>query len=71
MRSTEPTSPPAQWDHVSPGEKVEIMLDGMVVQHGQVDLTSAGGDVVWILVSLGERRLFHKDDGFELIHIEG
>lgn len=57
------------WANVGPEDSVELCLDGIRVHHGSVDLASANGDVVWVFVSLGERRLFHKDDGYELIRI--
>lgn len=70
MKSPEPKSSNGRrWDQVSPGEAVEVRLDGIRIERGDVDLTSAQGDIVWVTVSLGERRLFHKDDGFELIRI--
>lgn len=56
-----------RWDQVSPGNQVELSLDGFRVHCGDVDETSVDGDVVWVFVGLGERRLFHKDDGYELI----
>ncbi|WP_285251194.1 hypothetical protein [Pseudarthrobacter sp. fls2-241-R2A-168] len=55
-----------RWDQVSSGDTVEVCLDGIPIERGDVELASENGDVVWVVVSLGERRLFHKDDGLEL-----
>lgn len=70
MESTETTGYHGRWDRVSPGDAVEVCLDSIRIHRGNVQLASADGDVVWIIVSLGERRLFHKDDRYELIKIQ-
>jgi hypothetical protein len=67
VESRESSNRIRRWDQVSPGDTVEVCMDGRYVQRGNVDLTSADGDLVWVIVSIGERRLFHKDDGYELI----
>jgi hypothetical protein len=45
---------------------VEVSFDGKFVQKGIVDECTFDGDFVWLLDSLGERRLFHEHDGYNL-----
>lgn len=67
MQSRGLTSAPRRWDQVIKGDRVEVALEGLGIQHGVVDLASTDGDMVWVIVSLGERRLVHKDEGTDLI----
>lgn len=72
MKEQEPETPCGhrRWDSVVSGDSVEICIERICVQNGYVDLASLDGDVVWITMSLGERRLFHKDDGYELVKLD-
>ena len=54
------------WDDVQVGESVQLSRNGRIEFTGQVDDRTADGDVVWIKSSLGRRRLFHVEDGFQL-----
>lgn len=58
-----------RWDNGARRDVVEVSCDGRFVQRGTVDECSTDGDVVWILDSLGERRLFHEHDGCDLVKV--
>jgi hypothetical protein len=55
-----------RWDKVARRDVVEVSFDGKFVQTGIVDECTSDGDFVWLLDSLGERRLFHEHDGYNL-----
>ena len=55
-----------RWDKVARHDVVEVSFDGKFVQMGIVDECTSDGDFVWLLDSLGERRLFHEHDGYNL-----
>jgi hypothetical protein len=48
------------------GDFVRLHRSGWPPREGYVEDRTLKGDIVWV-VSLGERRLFHKDDGYNLV----
>lgn len=60
---------PKQWDKVSPGDTVEVCLDGIHIERGKVDPPSPRGGRRMDHCQLGRTQTFHKDDNFELIQI--
>lgn len=58
-----------RWDKVARRDVVEVGFDGKFVQMGTVDECSPNGDFVWLLDSLGERKLFHEHDGYDLVKV--
>ena len=59
-----------RWDNVTRRDVVEVRSDGKVLQMGTVDECSPDGNFVWLLDSLGERRLFHEHDGYDLVKLD-
>ena len=49
---------------------MEVSFAGRLVQVGTVDECTPDGDFVWLLDSLGERRLFHEHDGYDLVKVD-
>lgn len=58
------------WDNVVRRDVVEVRFAGRFVQEGTVDDCSPDGDFVWLLDSLGDRRLFHEHDGYDLVKVD-
>lgn len=59
-----------RWDNVARRDVVEVSFAGRFVQVGTVDECTSDGDFVWLLDSLGERRLFHEHDGYDLVKVD-
>jgi hypothetical protein len=59
-----------RWDIVERRDVVEVSFNGKFVQMGIVDEFSLDGDFVWLLDPLGERRLFHAHDGYDLVKLD-
>ena len=60
------TPPAAFWEKAEPGDAVRLQRPGWPPYDGYVDEITPDGDIVWVL-SIGERRLFHKADGYSLV----
>lgn len=58
-----------RWDNVARRDVVEVSFNERIVQIGTVDECSPDGDFVWLLDTLGERRLFHEHDGYDLVKL--
>lgn len=54
------------WEAAEIGDQVCLQNLGSPRHCGVVDNKTSTGDIVWV-VSEGERRLFHKDDGYNLL----
>jgi hypothetical protein len=63
---TEWTPPAVFWEKVQVGDLVCLERAGWPPLDGFVEDKISSGDIVWV-VSGGERRLFHKADGYSLI----
>ena len=59
-----------RWDTVARYDVVEVNFAGRFVQVGIVDDCSPDGDFVWLRDNLGERRLFHEHDGYDLVKVD-
>lgn len=59
-----------QWDAVSPCDVVEVRLNGTFVQNGIVDDRTSDGAFVWLFDSIGERKMLHEHDGYDLVRME-
>ncbi len=60
------TPPAGFWEKTEPGDAVRLQRPGWPPYDGYVNDRTPDGDIVWVL-SLGERRLFHKADGYSLV----
>ncbi len=63
MHSERPTT--IHWEPAEVGDAVSLQMPGWPPHYGLVDDKTPDGDIVWV-VSVGERRLFHKEDGYSL-----
>ena len=59
----------SQWEDVARWDVVEVKANGTLVQKGVVDERSSDGAFVWLVDSIGERKLLHKHDGYQLVKI--
>ena len=64
--ASEWTPPAAFWEKAELGDVVHLEQPGWPPLEGFVEDRTSNGDIVWV-VSVGERRLFHKADGYSLI----
>lgn len=63
---TELTPPAAFWEKAEVGDVVRLEQPGWPPLDGLVEDKTSSGDIVWV-ISVGERRLFHKADGYSLV----
>lgn len=63
---TEWTPPVVFWENVEVGDPVRLEQPGWPPLDGFVEDKTFSGDIVWV-VTVGERRLFHKADGYSLM----
>lgn len=63
---TDWTPAAAFWQQTEKGDAVRLQRPGWPPYYGFVEDKTADGDIVWI-VSVGERRLFHRSDGYSLV----
>lgn len=54
------------WEEAEIGDVVRLQKPGWPPRDGFVVDKTSSGDIVWV-VSAGERRLFHKADGYSLV----
>jgi hypothetical protein len=59
------------WACFEQGESVELALDGVVHFSGAIDTKTADDEIIWLVNSGGERRLFHVHDGYVAVSREG
>lgn len=55
----------AVWERTEVGDPVRLQGPGLPPLDGHVEDRTPEGDVVWV-VRVGERRLFHRADGYNL-----
>ena len=56
----------SSWKALALGDVVSLTLHGFEHYRGTVDDRTEDGGVIWVIDLIGERRLFHIDDGFDL-----
>ena len=64
--TAERRQPIAFWGKVEVGDAVRLQKADWPPHEGYVDDKTPDGDIVWIS-SVGERRVFHKADGYSLM----
>jgi hypothetical protein len=62
----EGTAPDHFWEETEIGDPVRLEQPGWPPLEGFVEDKTPSGDIVWV-VSVGDRRLFHKTDGYSLV----
>jgi hypothetical protein len=55
------------WDYVQVGDEVRLSVHGQPVHAGEVDARTLDGHIIWVHNPVGGRRLFHIEDGYELL----
>ena len=56
----------ATWTSLEPGDLVTLGRQGFEHYSGRVDDRTADGRTIWVIDRIGERRLFHIDDDYDL-----
>jgi hypothetical protein len=54
------------WKSLERGDVVALSLGGFEYRRGTVDERTADGRTIWVIDRIGDRRLFHIDDGYDL-----
>ncbi|MEV7607832.1 hypothetical protein AB0N65_20565 [Paenarthrobacter sp. NPDC089322] len=54
------------WSSLERGDEVVLALQGFHYHAGVVDDRTADGRTIWVVDDIGDRRLFHIDDEYEL-----
>ncbi len=50
------------WRSLRRGETIDLLREGLAPHTGRFDERTRDGQVIWVIGSLGDRRLFHVDD---------
>ncbi|MEV7573299.1 hypothetical protein AB0P28_09400 [Pseudarthrobacter sp. NPDC089323] len=56
----------SMWSSLEPGDLVTLGRQGYEHYSGRVDERTADGRTIWVIDRIGDRRLFHIDDDYEL-----
>lgn len=56
----------ATWTSLEPGDVVTLGRQGFEHYSGRVDERTADGRTIWVIDRIGDRRLFHIDDDYDL-----
>lgn len=54
------------WNSLESGDVVSLRLRGLEYHRGTVEDRTHDGQTIWVIDRIGERRLFHIDDEYEL-----
>lgn len=54
------------WSSLEQGDKVILAMQGLHYHTGVVEDLTADGRTIWVVDAIGDRRLFHIDDEYEL-----
>jgi len=54
------------WNTLERGDVVSLSLRGFECYRGTVDDRTADGRTIWVIDRIGDRRLFHIDDEYDL-----
>lgn len=54
------------WSSLEPGDLVALGRQGFEHYSGRVDERTTDGRIIWVIDSIGDRRLFHIDDDYDL-----
>jgi hypothetical protein len=56
----------AAWTSLEAGDLVTLRRQGLAHYSGRVDDRTADGRTIWVIDRIGDRRLFHIDDEYDL-----
>lgn len=56
----------SMWSSLEPGDLVTLGRQGYEHYSGRVDERTADGRTIWVIDRIGDRRLFHIDDDYDL-----
>ena len=54
------------WNSLERGNEVSLHLHGFEYYKGTVDDRTADGRTIWVIDRIGDRRLFHIEDEYDL-----
>ena len=55
------------WNSLERGDEVSLTQRGFEYYRGTVDDRTADGRTIWVVDRIGDRRLFHIDDDYDLL----
>lgn len=55
------------WNSLERGDEVSLSQCGFEYYRGTVDDRTADGRTIWVIDRIGDRRLFHIDDDYDLL----
>ncbi|MDQ0821397.1 hypothetical protein QFZ79_003773 [Arthrobacter sp. V4I6] len=55
------------WTSLERGDVVTLSLKGVECHKGSVDDRTDDGRTIWVIDRIGDRRLFHIEDDYELL----
>ena len=55
------------WNSLERGDEVSLSQRGCEYYKGTVDDRTADGRTIWVVDRIGDRRLFHIDDDYDLL----
>lgn len=64
MRQSSHTS---LWNSLEQGDHVILSQGGVPCHQGSVDDRTEDGQLIWVTDDIGHRRLFHIEDGYEVM----
>jgi hypothetical protein len=68
MRQSAPTSShPSLWTSLQRGDVVTLLRKGVQCHKGTIDERSEDGHLIWVTDGIGDRRLFHIEDDYDLL----
>lgn len=55
------------WKSLTQGDKVSLRRRGIDIHAGTVEDRTPDGRSIWVIDRIGDRRLFHIDDNYDLV----
>ena len=55
------------WKSLTQGDEVSLRLRGFDIHAGTVEDRTPDGQSIWVIDRIGDRRLFHIDDNYDLV----
>lgn len=55
------------WTSLQRGDIVTLHREGVQCHKGTIDEQTEDGQMIWVIDGIGDRRLFHIEDGYELL----
>ena len=55
------------WKSLAQGDKVSLRLRGFDIHAGTIEDRTPDGRSIWVTDHIGDRRLFHIDDNYDLV----